>query len=212
VFEDDGNYFLWSSQFEDIEESEEIRSTAKKIVLTIRNFGMKDSLHTEDLQVSHVHQIRDDGTEHVSVLAEASTINISAGPIRVTKTDEEGNKMVRQPADRIYELTKLAAEDEKVQELAGLLDNGDEWVNLYRIYEFIQANIEDDKNIVERGWWSSNQKELFKRTANSRDAIGNEARHGQDRTPAPDNPMSYSDAKALVDSLLQDWLDHRNNI
>lgn len=135
-----------------------------------------------------------------------------AGPVRVTTTDEDGNKEVHQPADRTYELTQLAAKDDKVRELVGLLDKGDDWVNLYRIYEFIQANIDGDENIVDRGWWSSNEKDRFKQTANSRDAIGDDARHGQERIPAPDNPMNYSEAKTLVDSLIRNWLEHRNSV
>lgn len=210
VFEEDDNFFLWSSQFEDLEDADEVRDTAEKIARTIRNLGAKDSLRTEDLQASHVHRINEDGTEHVTVRAESSAVKMRAGPVRVTTTDEDGNKEIHRPADRTYELTQLAVEDDKVRELVGLLDNGDDWVNLYRIYEFIQANIKGDDNIVERGWWSSNEKDLFKQTANSRDAIGDDARHGQERIPAPGNPMNYSDAKALVDSLIQNWLEHRS--
>ena len=212
VFESDDKFFLWSSQFEDFKDADEVRDTAEEIVRIIRNLGVKDSLRTEDLQASHVHEINNDGSEHVTVRAEGTTVKVRAEPVRVTTTDEDGNTEVHRPADRTYELTQLAVENEKVRELVGLLDKGDDWVDLYRIYEFVQANIEGEDNIVERGWWSSNEKNLFKRTANSRDAIGDDARHGQERIPAPDDPMSYSDAKALVDSLVRNWLEHRNNL
>jgi len=212
VFEDDDNFFLWSSQFEDLEDADEVRDTAEEIVRTIRNLGVKDSLRTEELQASHVHEINEDGTEHISVRAEGGTVKVRAGPVRITTTDEDGNEEVHRPADRTYELTQLAAEDDKVRELVGLLDNGDDWVNLYRIYEYIQANIDGDENIVDRSWWSSNEKDRFKQTANSRDAIGDDARHGQERIPAPADPMNYSDTKALVDSLIQNWLEHRKEL
>ena len=212
VFEDDDNFFLWSSQYEDLKDADEVRDTAEEIVRTIRNLGVKDSLRTEDLQASHVHEINEDGTEHVTVRAEGSTVGMRVGPVRVTTTDEDGNKEISRPADRTYELTQLAAKDDKVRELVGLLDKGDDWVNLYRIYEFIQANIDGDENIADRGWWSSNEKDRFKQTANSRDAIGDDARHGQERIPAPDNPMNYPEAKALVDSLIRNWLEHRSSV
>lgn len=211
VFKEDDNFFLWSSQFKEVDKEGEVRNTAEEIVCTIRNLGAKDSLRTEDLQVAHVHKIRDDGTEHVSVQAEDATVTVEVGPTRVTTTDEEGNKMVHRPADRTYQLTQLAAEDEKTRELVSLLDKGDNWVNFYRIYEFIQESIDADENIVERGWWSSSEKDRFKQTANSRDAIGDDARHGQNRIPAPDDPMNYSEAKALIDSLVRSWLEHRKS-
>lgn len=211
VFKEDDDFFLWSSRFKGLDKAGEVRNTAEEIVRTIRNLGAKDSLRTEDLQAAHVHEIRDDGTEHVTVQAEDATVRVGVGPTRVITTDEKGNKMVHRPADRTYELTQLAAGDEKTRELVSLLDKGDNWVNLYRIYEFIQANIDGDKNIVERGWWSSSEKDRFKQTANSRDAIGDDARHGQNRIPAPDDPMNYSEAKALIDSLGRSWLEHRKS-
>lgn len=211
VFRDDENFFLWSGRFEDLEDSNEIRSRAEEVVRTIRNLGVRDSLNIEDLQASHVYKINEDGTEQVFVRTEPATIGISAGSVRVTTIDEDGNKEVHQPADRTYELTKLALEDEKVEELVNLLDQGDEWVNLYRIYEFIQSNIDGEDNIVERDWWSSSEKDLFKQTANSRDAIGDDARHAGKNIPAPEDPLNHSDAKSLIDSLVQNWLEHRQN-
>lgn len=103
----------------------------------------------------------------------------------------------------------MALEDDKVQELIELRDNGDSWANLYRIYEYIQANVETDDNIIEQGWWSESEKGLFKRTANSSEAIGYEARHGDDRVPAPSDSMDHAEAKSLIDSLINDWLRHR---
>jgi len=212
IFEEDGNYFLWSSRFQDLEDAKEVRKTAKDIATTIRNLGEQDSLRTEELQASHVHRIKEDGTEHVSVRLETATLGVRAGPVRITTIDEDGNKEVHRPADRTYDLTQVALNDDKALELTRLLDNGDDWVNLYRIYEFIQANIEDEENIVEKGWWSSTEKDRFKQTANSRDAIGDNARHGQERIPAPNNPMSHSDAKSLIDTLVYNWLEHRKNL
>ncbi|MFB6282953.1 MAG: hypothetical protein ABEK59_03335 [Halobacteria archaeon] len=212
VFEDDDKFFLWSSQFEDLNNAKEVRDKAEEIVKIIRNFGIKDSLRTDELQASHIHEIYEDDSEHVTVRAEVATIKMKAGPVHVTTTDEDGDEEVHRPADRTYELTQLATEDDKVRDLVDLLDKGNNWVNLYRIYEFIQENIDGDKNIVDRDWWNSNEKDLFKQTANSRDAIGDDARHGQDRIPAPEDPMNYSEAKNLVNSLIQDWLEHRKEL
>lgn len=212
IFEDEGNYFVWSSRFEDLDDAGEVREVAQELVQYIRNFGERDSLWVEELEISHVHEILDDGSEHTYVRAEAATVQVKAGPVRVQPASDEDEGPVHLPADRTQEWTQLALEDDKVAELAELLDQGDDWVNLYRIYEFIQANIESDDNIVAQGWWSQNEKDLFKRTANSREAIGDDARHGQERTEPPRNPISHAEAKRLIDTLIDHWLHHRQNL
>lgn len=212
IFEEDGDFYLWSSRFEEINEDYEVRKTAEDIVRAIRNFGERNSLRIRELEVSHVTEMLDDGSEHTYVRAETANIVFSAGPVRVTTSDEDGSKDIYLPADRTSEWTRLALEDEIVGEFVGLLDQGDSWVNLYRIYEFVQDNIESEDNIVAQGWWSADKKDLFKQTANSRDAIGDDARHGQDQVPAPDDPMTYAEAKRLVETLIDHWLRHRQRI
>jgi hypothetical protein len=212
VFEDDGNYFLWSSRFEDLDEASDVQGSAERIVRLIRNFGAQDSLWVEELAASHIHEILNDGTELVSVFAEGETVKMSAGPARATSTSEDGTGETCFPADQTYEWTQLALEDEKVEEVVDLLDRGDDWVNLYRIYELIQDNIEGDQNIVDRSWWSSGEENQFTRTANSRDAIGDDARHGDEQTGSPSDPMTHQEAKRLIDTLIDNWLRHRKNL
>lgn len=211
IFEEDGDFYLWSSRFEEINEDYEVRKTAEDIVRAIRNFGERDSLRVRELEVSHVTEMLDDGSEHMYVRAEPVTIGVGAGPVRVTTSNEDDNEAIYLPADRTFEWTQLALEDEAVGELVGLLDQGDSWVNLYRIYEFIQKNIESEENIIAQGWWSASEKNLFKHTANSREALGDEARHGP-KVPAPDKPMTHAEAKRLVETLIDHWLRHRKHI
>lgn len=49
-------------------------------------------------------------------------------------------------------------------------------------------------------------RELFTRTANSRRAIGGEARHGHNRFNPPKNPIPHKEAHDLVLSLVRRWL------
>ena len=203
IFKEEDDFYLWCSQFEDLKDASEVRDTAREIVQTIRNIGLRDSLRTDDLQASHVRKMRDDGTERVFASLEAETVSVETRSMRINRTDEEGNEKVQRPADRTYELTRIASEDEKIRELAGLLDNGEDWVNLYRIYEFIQANI------VEKDWWSSTEKDRFKRTANSREAIGDEARHADQTGGNPIDPMTHEEAKQLIRNLVIEWIESK---
>lgn len=210
VFEEEG-YFLWSSQFQKVEESGEIREIAEDIVRAIRNFGERDSLRVEKLQVDHIIEILDDGSELTHIMAEPTTVKVTTGRARITSPEEDGVVQTFLPADRTYEWTQLALKDEKVSELVDLVDKGYDWVNLYRIYDFIQDNIDSEDNIVSQGWWSESKKNLFKHTANSREAIGDEARHGNSGS-GPADPMTLAEAKRLVDTLIDHWLRHRKQV
>lgn len=212
IVSEDDDYYIRSQEFENLDDPDEIRGKATEFVRFIRNFGARDSLRVSDLETAQVIKEREDGTEHAYVKTEGATVSVSAGPVRVTTESGDGETDVFLPADRTEEWTQLALQDHKVSDLANLLERGDNWVNLYRIYEFIQDNIESKDNIVGQGWWSSNEKDRFKQTANSRDAIGDDARHANDRIPAPDDPMSQSEAKRQIDILVDHWLQHRKQI
>jgi hypothetical protein len=212
IFAEEDEFYIQCSKFERLSEASEVRAAARKLVRTIRSFGEKDSIRVENLEASDVHETLDDGTKHIDVQRGDDTIQVRSST-RIAKVYEDGPKETIFPsADRTYERTQQALEDEKVQVLVGIRSRGSSWVNLYRIYEYVQDNIGGDRNIVERGWWSNEQKDRFKRTANSREAIGNEARHGTERIPSPSEPMSHYRAIYLVDELVENWLRHRKNL
>ena len=204
IFGDDGEYYLWSSKFEQLEESGEVKDIGENIVKIVRQLGEFDSLRVEELYVSCVIEIQEDESERKIVNASAAVTATATTSVRVSVDGEEPPPR----AESTYEYTQLALKDDKVQELMELRGNGDHWANLYRMYEYIQDNIESQDNIVEHGSWSASEKDLFKHTANSPEAIGHEARHGAGG-PAPSDPMDHAKAKALIDSLIENWLRHR---
>ncbi|CAM3052353.1 hypothetical protein [Halobacterium salinarum] len=201
-----------SQEFEKLDDPDKIRKKATNLVKYIRNFGERDSIEVSELEASLVVEEGEDGTEHAYIQPEPAKIRMTAPTAQIITRGKDGETEVFLPADRTEEWTQLALRDEKVGDLANLLDRGDDWVNLYRIYEFIQDNIESEDNIVEQGWWSKSEKDRFKQTANSRDAIGDNARHANNRIPAPNNPMTQAEAKRQIDSLVDQWLEHRKQI
>ena len=209
IFVDDGTYYIRCSEFERLDSASEVRAAAKDLVQTIRTFGEKDSLHIENLEASDVHETREDGSTHLDVLRGSNAIVMSTSRHVEVVYDDGTTETIKPSADRTYERTQQSLEDEKVQELARIQSQGDSWVNLYCIYEYIQDNIDSDRNIIEQGWWSSGQKDSFKRTANSRGAIGDEARHGHKQILSPDEPMSHNEAVRFINELVDNWLQHR---
>lgn len=210
IFRENEEYFLWSSCFEQMNNYLDVLEISREIIDTIRSFGGLDGIWLEGLDVRRIHEITDDGAENLYTLPDSTSILVKGGARRVT--NEDGDEIPEYyPANPTYERTQLALEDEKVRELASILEKGHNWVNLFRIYEFIRDNIEGDKNIVEQGWWTRNKESLFTYTANSRGAIGNEARHAKKRKP-PDDPMNHAVAKYQIEILINNWIQHRRDL
>lgn len=100
---------------------------------------------------------------------------------------------------------EVAKGDPHVQTALRLLGlYGVTWDNLYRIYEVIGDDL--NESVWTRGWITREQIRRFTQTANSRQAIGDVARHGYDKFQPPRNPMSLSEATSLIRILLREWI------
>jgi hypothetical protein len=82
------------------------------------------------------------------------------------------------------------------------------WGRLYNVYEIVKEDVGG------RGmdhWSTSEERERFARTANSRQALGDDARHGHTKHEPPPNPMSLGEARRLVRSIVAGWLSQRSS-
>jgi len=202
IVQDDEKYYLKSSKFEDCDKSEEVREKAVELVKMISGLFSIEASQLSDLEVSHVYEERDDGPDRVN-LSVTETVAVSDS-VSISISEGEEEREVYSTGDRTAELTELALVDEAVAEVVLLLNKGDDWVNLYRIFEHIQA---DAEGIVDKGWLSESEKNLFKRTANSKEVLGYEARHGAQKVPAPSDPMTHKEAKQMIHGLVESWID-----
>jgi hypothetical protein len=60
--------------------------------------------------------------------------------------------------------------------------------------------------MIEWKWISDADDERFRRTANSRQLLGIEARHGHEKNVPPKNPMTHAEALRTVRGLVANWL------
>jgi len=61
-------------------------------------------------------------------------------------------------------------------------------------------------NIIKRGWATDKSITRFKRTAQSPEVIGDLARHGIQKDEPPEDPMTVSEAKSFIETILHKWL------
>jgi hypothetical protein len=78
------------------------------------------------------------------------------------------------------------------------------WINLYKIYEIIRDNI-GDKRIIQI--LSKNELSRFTGTAQSRDKIGDDARHSSKKYSGHADPMTIEEANELIKKLIIKWAE-----
>ena len=110
------------------------------------------------------------------------------------------------PAEPVVAWLELSKRDAHVKRALYLIkDEFETRSGLYKVYEVIQ---EDVGNIPKKGWCNLAELKRFKQTANSPEALGVDARHGE-MIPAPPDPMSLSSAKSLIRRLLDEWFKEK---
>jgi hypothetical protein len=110
-------------------------------------------------------------------------------------------------------VTGLAETNPVVGRVLHLLEQmleGDEqidWGAAYSALEAVEHDLHDrgvDGHAL--GWWTRRERESFKATANSAEALGAAARHGAGGVPQP--RTSYSDASWYVRRVIAHWLTY----
>ncbi len=108
------------------------------------------------------------------------------------------------PTDRWRE---LLLEDKNVSTVCELLSRSPlGWNDLYRSLEIIAEDVGGNHKIVELGWATKESLRRFKHTANSPATLGLDARHGVDQGEPPLAPMIHSEAVALMDTIVYQWM------
>ncbi|MCE8424927.1 MAG: hypothetical protein J5U17_04025 [Candidatus Methanoperedens sp.] len=125
----------------------------------------------------------------------------------ISATESEGTIQEIHQADPIPKWVTAAKHNTNVTKALRLFGAGThDWVSLYRIYEVIENDVGGKSKIIKKGWTTDKAIRRFKYTANSPGAIGDEARHGNQKEPSPKDPMALSEAKFLIETILHNWL------
>jgi hypothetical protein len=192
--EDNNQFVLTSEKFSDASDSDEAYEIARGVAQRLSGIA-RIYLGAEvspEIKVAHVMRIDEDG-EKTFAKALAEPVQIRAF---TSKPD-------------LNAWVKLADDHEEVEEAFGLIQKGFSWRNLYAIYEFIQDDI--GGSISDEGWVSEDKIDRFTATANSRELIGDEARHGNYGEANHSDPMSHGEAVSLIENIVKKWLNSKSD-
>jgi hypothetical protein len=80
-----------------------------------------------------------------------------------------------------------------------------DWVSLYKAWEMARDAAGGNHDLVNKGWAERRKQNRFTGTAQSREELGDEARHASEQYKPPKDPMSLNEARSFVRSILQAW-------
>lgn len=200
IVKEGDDFVLMSSKFEGIQEAKVVRETGREIFERILGtFQLNQSLFGK-AYVGGVAKENEDGTQDLWVWAEPA-----AGRVVATGATL-GNQGKRTSMSRSEKQMELADQCSIIDHLLLLWSGNIDWFTLYKIYELIEENIEEE-NVYKTNWTSRNKLKHFRRTANDRSAAGiKESRHYNTHNDDYDDPMSIGEAEKYIRHLSNCWL------
>ncbi len=200
---ENSEYYLTSSHGESLTNLSAVHSEATKILQDISDVAMIHFTGFPLLKPDIICEVDEEGKRHKRVALSAT---IMLPPPSFSIKLEGGQDII--PILEFESWMKLAEEDKIVKDVFRQFREFDHnWINLYKIYEIVEKDAGKINKIHRIEQWITKKKiRDFKQTANSKRAIGDDARHGVDDNDPPKEPMSLSEADALIRNLLKQWL------
>jgi hypothetical protein len=208
VIQDDALYWLGSADFAGLTDPEAVKARGR-LLLTLASGALHVEFGRFDPPRITAAVLVDESGAKQNFIHVSSSIRLH-GEInaRVQRTRPDGQievvELVAPPA-QTSEWADLARNDTDLEDVLAILGRDDvRWHDLYHVFEVVEADV--GSRMFADEWTTKAAIERFTRTANSRHAIGGEARHGHDRFQPPKNPLSQREAHDLVLGLVRHWL------
>ncbi len=156
---------------------------------------------------------------NIAIMPSPATVKVTVNPVTVVISGGDEDSQIipsqerkvespRQPSDLEQAIPILMGNND-VADAVRIYCKEQSWSNLYKVFEIIESDIGD--KYITYGWATKKDAERFTRTANSRLAIGDDARHGHKKFAPPKNPMSLYEAKSLIRNILINWIRSKRN-
>lgn len=191
------SYYLRCSTFTSIGSPAEVRERAREILQRASAAERIRCGSSLPVTPGEVFRIEPDGTRRS--FSELSPLRLTWN-VRVPHAPA-----AEEDAPAFAQWVELAERDAKVDKaLRILITRETNWVNLYNILDVVSSDV--GGMIWQAGWAAEGEVKRFKHTADSESTLGDEARHGRERTQPPTDPMSLQEADALTRKILRAWL------
>lgn len=208
VCEQDGVYILKSETFSELEDSNEVFGVAAHILELVHGVAKLTFGDFEAVKADAVWKVDEEGHKHVAmVFSETITITARASMTATAAVVRANGTIDSEQSSPVGNSWLGAALRNDDIATALLFMREPSWWNLFKVYEVIREAVGGDGEIRKAGWDTKQELSLFRQTAQSREALGDTARHAAKKYKAPKDPMSLSRARSLIVGLLCNWID-----
>lgn len=202
VQQDGARFWFTSAELASLPDYSAVHKRATELLELLNGVGAA-LLGTRPVAIDSISEFSADGIEHIHKSV-AATLGVRTRlTAKATVIGDDGSVVPAEAQSRSRLMPAL--QDEKVRSALRIYGSQERnWVNLVKVFELVESDV--GSGMYARDWISKAKADLLNRTANSRAAIGDEARHGHRRVPAPPNPMTIAEARELIRGLLEKWL------
>jgi hypothetical protein len=209
VVEENGLFYLESTEFNSLSSVEDVHKRGKELIQLINRVVKFLRDNFQDISEDGIIKVEDNSKRSNYIFLQA-TITVRSNfwaQAKVISADG-AEKVDTQP--NIFE--SLLQKTQKYPDVADALKfyKKGSWVSLYKVLEIIEDNVGGIDQIIKNGWTTKNKIRRFKHTAQSKDIIGDDARHASKKIKSPDKTMTLSEAKPFIKSILSRWIDSKN--
>ena len=193
-------FYLESSDFNSLTSPKEVLERGRELIKIIN--GAEKLKRDNFLGISEDVMIleNDDGMQEGYIYPEEKFKIID-------NYTDDSEKIVTHPND-LESLIEVAIKCKVVADALGFCQD-DTWICLYKAYEIIRDDVGGELQIIKNGWSVKSAIKRFTQTAQSRDALGDSARHASKKYIPPAQPMTLMEARVLIKTILSRWVSSK---
>jgi hypothetical protein len=206
IIVDGPNFYVTSTEWNQLEAAE-VLQRAKELIQRLEDVAHLYSADTTPLKIGGLVRIDEEGRKHHILIAEAGAYAISGSRARAIATVSGAKATVEVKQEhQIIRHLRLSRERPDVRDALTFFRQGD-WFNLYKAYELVGDDVGGKTGIASKKFISADDLRRFTGTAQSREQLGDSARHASKQYNGAEPPMSPQEARDTIRTLLRKWID-----
>jgi len=208
VVEENGSFYLESSEFNSLTLAEEVRERGRALIKLINGVSKFNRNNFLGISEDCITRVEDDGKRHNYVFLEGSVTIRTKVSAQLTVIAADGSEKVATQPSALESLLKIAQKHNVVVDALSFYRD-DTWISLYKAYEIIRDDVGGKHQIIKNGWSVDSDITRFTQTAQSRAALGDSARHASKKYKLPAQPTTLLEARTLIKTILSRWISSK---
>jgi hypothetical protein len=198
IIEEGERKYLTSESLNYLEDNREILAKSQNLLDLLNGCANIIYYDHHVVTLGNLMRIDERGRHHFIMIADTLRIRIRTNAVVV-----KANGVFEESINNWIE---LAEQYESVRDALFFFKEVN-WWNLYKVFEVISMDISGQHNLYPK-YMTRSEYNRFHHTAQSREAIGELARHGK-KIPAPAEPMSLNEAYHLIKTTVDKWIGEK---